>query len=274
MPGYRITIGNCEIISVTDLAMQFPWSVFFPNLSEADYEAYRELYPTCYGEGRFKADAGAYAIRSSGKTVLVDTGLGPGPHAWLGGASGRLVDDLKAKGVPVEGVDIVLHTHLHGDHVGWNMADGKPTFPNATYYAPEADLAYFEENIASNPQMQQVLPLREMGKLQAYSGETTITPDVTTVPTPGHTPGHSSVLIASGGEKALVTGDVAHHPMQLDRTEWSPAFDVDGKLSAETRGKIAARLESENMVAAFCHFPGEGFGRVVTQGNRRVFQAL
>jgi glyoxylase-like metal-dependent hydrolase (beta-lactamase superfamily II) len=274
MPGYKITVGNCEIISLTDLTMQFPWSMMFPNLTNTDVDAYRELYPACYGERGFKTDAGAYAVRSSGKTVVVDTGLGPGPIAMLGGIEGHLIEDMKAKGVPPESVDIVVHTHLHLDHVGWNLTGGKPTFPNATYYAPEGDLAYFEANLDSNPQMQQVLPLREMGKLQTFSGETSVTPDLTTVPSPGHTPGHSSVLISSAGEKAMVMGDVAHHPMQLDRTEWSPAFDVDPQASAATRAKLVDRLESENIIAAFCHFPGEGFGRIAREGNRRVFQAL
>lgn len=274
MPDYKITVGNCEIISLTDLEMQFPWSMFFPSLKESDYEPYRALYPACYGDRGYKTDAGAYAIRSSGKTVVVDTGLGPGPHAWLGNTSGRLTEDMNDKGVPPESVDIVFHTHLHGDHVGWNIVDGKPTFANATYYAPEEDVKFFEANLAANAQMTaQVLPLREMGKLKTYSGETTLTPELTTVPTPGHTPGHSSLLIASAGEKAMVMGDVAHHPMQLDRTEWSPAFDVDGDASAKTRAKIIDRLEAESIVAAFCHFPGEGFGRVGRQGNRRVFQA-
>lgn len=274
MPDYKITVGNCEIISLTDLTMQFPWSMMFPNLTAADVDAYHELYPACYGERGFKTDAGAYAVRSSGKTVVVDTGLGPGPHAWLGGMNGRLVDDMAEKGVTPESVDIVVHTHLHGDHVGWNLTGGKPTFPNAIYYAPEADMTFFEASLASNPQMQQVLPLREMGKLQTYSGETSITPGLTTVPTPGHTPGHSSVLVNSGGEKAMIMGDVAHHPMQLDRTEWSPAFDVDGVASAATRATVVGRLEDENIIAAFCHFPGEGFGRITRSGNRRVFQAL
>ncbi len=275
MPGYKINVGNCEIISFTDITMQFPWSMFFPSLREDDYEPYRDLYPACYGDRGYKTDAGAYAIRSSGKTVVVDTGLGYGPHPWLGGTTGRLADDMREKGVAPESADIVLHTHLHGDHVGWNITDGKPTFPNATYYAPEEDMKFFEASLAANPQMKdQVLPLREMGKLKTFSGETSLTDDLTTVPTPGHTPGHASLLVASGGEKAMIMGDVAHHPMQIDRPEWSPGFDVDGAAAAVTRAAVTDRLEKENIIAAFCHFPGDGFGRVVREANRRVFQAL
>lgn len=274
MSEYKITVGNCEIISLTDLTMRFPWSMFFPNLKEEEYEAYRETYPACYGEKMYVTDAGAYAVRSSGKTVVVDTGLGPGPHAWLGGSAGNLVEDMRAKGIRPESVDMVVHTHLHGDHVGWNLTDGQPTFPNATYYAPQEDMEFFEANLASNQQMQLVLPLREMGKLQTFRGETMLTPDLTTVPTAGHTPGHASVLVASGGEKAMIMGDVAHHPMQMDRPDWSPGFDVDGVKAAETRAKVADRLESENIIAAFCHFPGEGFGRIVRVAGRRVFQTM
>jgi glyoxylase-like metal-dependent hydrolase (beta-lactamase superfamily II) len=275
MPGYKISIGNCEIVSLTDAQMQFPWNMIFPSISEADREPYRELYPYCYGDVGFRTDAGAYAVRSSGKTVLVDTGIGPGPIAMLGGLEGKMIEDMKSKGITPEEVDIVVHTHLHFDHVSWNLTkDGKPTFPNATYYAPGADLTYFEANLQANPQMASVLPLRDMGKLQTYSGETTLTPDITTIPTPGHTPGHHSVLVASGGEKAIVTGDVAHHPMQMDHTEWSPAFDVDPQASAATRKALADRMENEGIVAAFCHFPGEGFGRITRSGSRRVFQAL
>jgi glyoxylase-like metal-dependent hydrolase (beta-lactamase superfamily II) len=274
MADYKITVGNCEIIPLTDLTMQFPWSVFFPSLKEEDYEAYRELYPACYGDQKYVTDAGAYAVRSGGKTVLVDTGLGPGPHAWLGGTAGRLVEDMRAKGVPPESVDIVIHTHLHGDHVGWNLTDGRPTFPNATYYAPQADMEYFEANLASNQQMQLVLPLKEMGKLQTFSGETSLAQGVTTVPTFGHTPGHVSVLVSSGGEKAMIMGDVAHHPMQVDRPDWSPGFDVDGVKAAETRAKVTERLENEGIIAAYCHFPGDGFGRIVRENGRRLFRAL
>jgi glyoxylase-like metal-dependent hydrolase (beta-lactamase superfamily II) len=274
MPGHKITVGNCEVISLTDAEMQFPWQIIFPNIPEADRESYRGLYPYCYGERGFRTDAGAYVIRSSGKTIIVDTGIGPGPIAMLGGLKGQMLDDMKAKGVQPADVDIVVHTHLHVDHVGWNITEGKPTFPNATYYAPEADLAYFEAGLATNPQMQQVLPLRDMGKLQTYSGETTITPEVTTISTPGHTPGHSSLLVDSSGEMAVVTGDLAHHPMQVDHTEWSPAFDVDQAASAESRRMLVDRMEQQSIIAAFCHFPGEGFGRISRSGNRRVFQAL
>ncbi|HVP04202.1 MAG TPA: MBL fold metallo-hydrolase [Dehalococcoidia bacterium] len=275
MPGYKITVGNCEIISLTDAHMQFPWVMFFVGIPLEELETYRDIYPACWGDRGFATDAGAYAVLTAGKTILVDTGIGPGPISELGGVQGSMLDDMRAKGISPAGVEIVVHTHLHFDHVGWNFVEGKPTFPNATHYAPEADIAYFSEHRAPNPQFEaQVEPLLKLGMLKGFSGEMTLAPGVSTIPTPGHTPGHSSVLAGSGGDFAIITGDLAHHPAQVDRTEWSPGWEHDPARSAESRRQIVERLEREGGIGAFCHFPGEGFGRIVRKGNRRVFQAL
>ncbi|HEY8767597.1 MAG TPA: hypothetical protein VIP09_10145, partial [Dehalococcoidia bacterium] len=137
-------------------------------------------------------------------------------------------------------------------------------------YAPQADFELFSENMQANPQMAQVSPLKGLGRLQLYSGEVSLARNVTTLPTPGH----ASVLVASSGEMAIISGDLAHHPAQVDHPEWSPAWEHDPKMSAASRKRIIERLESERGIAAFCHFPGEGFGRIVRSGNRRVFQAL
>ena len=275
MAGPRLTVGKVEIVALLDTPMEFPWNLFFPNNSPSDFEPYRDRYPQSFGQTGFQTNASCYAIRSQGKTVLCDTGIGPGPIAFLGGIRGRLLEDMKAKGVDPASVDVVVHTHLHGDHVGWNLAaDGSPNFPKATYYAPQADWDFFRAALASNPQMQQVLPLKELGKLELFSGEMAITAEVTTLPTPGHTPGHVSLLISSAGEKALVTGDLAHHPAQVERAEWSSGFDTDPKLAAETRAKVLDRLADDGSLAAFCHFPQPGFGKIVRLDGKRAFQAL
>ncbi len=275
MSSDKITVGNCEIISVHDLDLNFPSKMVFPNIAAADFDAYKDVYPTAFGPVGIAADCGGYAIRSGGKTIIVDTGFGPGPIPMLGGLKGNMLADMKSKGIAPESVDIVVHTHLHVDHVGWNIdADGKPTFPNARYYGPRADYDLFSQEMGSNPHMSQVVPLKEMGRLELFDGEITLTPEVTTVLTPGHTPGHSSVLVNSGGEKILITGDLAHHPAQVDRTEWSPSFDSDPTLAAETRLKMFKQLESEGTLAAFGHFPASGFGHIKTANGKRIFQAL
>jgi glyoxylase-like metal-dependent hydrolase (beta-lactamase superfamily II) len=271
----RITIGNVEIVAFVDIPFELPWGMVFPGKTDAEIQPYRNMYPAATGRIGASTQAGAYALRSGGKTVLCDTGLGPGPIDFLGGKGGRLLDDMRDKGVDPASVDVVIMTHLHSDHVGWNLdkPTGKPHFPNARYLVPQADWDFFTAALAANPQMEQVTPLEDLGLLELITGDVAVTSEITTHPTPGHTPGHLSLLVTSSGEKALVTGDVAHHPAQVDRTDWSPVFDTDSAASSNTRARIMEVLEAEGMTAAFCHFP-EPFGRIVRLDGKRVFQAI
>jgi len=256
------------------MPFELPWAMMFPGRSQAELDPYQKMYPFANGKVGLQTQAGAYAIRSRGKTVVCDTGLGPGPIAFLGGARGRLLDDMRDKGVDPASVDIVAITHLHADHVGWNLdGDGRPNFPNARYLVPQGDWDFFNAALDSNPQMQQVGPLKDLGRMDLISGETEVTADIRTMPTPGHTPGHMSFLIASAGEKAVIAGDVAHHPAQVNETGWCPVFDTDASASGNSRKRLMEMLESEGMAAAFCHFP-EPFGKIVRLEGKRIFQAL
>jgi glyoxylase-like metal-dependent hydrolase (beta-lactamase superfamily II) len=269
-----ISIGSVEIVALVDIPFELPWSMMFPGRAQSEIEAYQAMYPFANGKNGLQTRAGAYALRSQGRTILIDTGLGPGPIAFLGGARGRLLDDMRDKGLQPESIDMVAITHLHGDHVGWNLdGDGKPNFPNARYLIPQGDWDYFNTMLKTNKQMDQVTPLKDLGRMELISGETELTADVRSMPTPGHTPGHTSYLIASGGEKAVITGDLAHHPAQLNETDWCPVFDQDSSASSESRKRIVEMLEADGAIAAFCHFP-EPFGKIVRFEGKRVFQAL
>jgi len=270
----RITVGNVEIVALVDMPMELPWQIIFAGIPLSEFEAYRELYPQSFGDGRLATQCGAYAIRSEGRTVLCDTGIGPGPIQFLGGARGRLLDDMRDKGIRPEDVDIVVFTHLHGDHVGWTLsADSQPTFPNARHLVSQEDRDYFGKMLETNQQMQQVLPLESLGALDLFSGERAVTSEITTYPTPGHTPGHTSLLITSNGEKAIITGDLAHHPAQVDRFDWCSSFDTNSVETTATRQKVFDRMEAEGLVAAFCHFP-EPFGKLIRAEGKRVFRAI
>src|SRR3990172_5137869 len=111
MTASRVNVGGVEIISVLDTPMEFPWNLFFPNQSQVEFEAYRSLYPEAFGSFGFRTNATCYVLRSRGKTIVCDTGIGPGPIEMLGGIRGRLLDDMKSKGVQPESVDMVVHTH-------------------------------------------------------------------------------------------------------------------------------------------------------------------
>ncbi len=270
----RMNVGNVEIVSLLDTPFEIPWQIFFPERSESDFEPYRERYPRSYGERGFRTQAGCYAVRSQGQTILCDTGIGPGPIQFLGGLRGSLLEDMRGKGIPPEDVDTVFFTHLHGDHVGWNLsANGAPNFPKARHLVPQADWDYFGKMLETNQQMQQVTPLADQGVMDLISGEQTLTSEVTTYPTPGHTPGHTSLLISSAGERAIITGDLAHHPAQIDHVEWCSAFDADARTTTETRRKVFDQAEADRLITAFCHFP-DPFGKLIPLQGKRVFQAL
>jgi glyoxylase-like metal-dependent hydrolase (beta-lactamase superfamily II) len=275
MPAHTLKVGDAEIIALHDLPFALPYEVFFPAIERGQIDEYKPHCPGSWKGELFNTQAGAYAIRSEGKTILCDTGFGPGPIAFLNNATGMLLSDMRTKGIDPADVTTVIHTHLHGDHVGWNLSpEGKPNFPNARHIAPQADWDYFKADLANQPQMQQVVPLYEMGLLDLVAGETTITREVTTYPTPGHTPGHQSVMVTSGGERTLITGDLAHHPAQVDHPEWCSAFDMDHVQTTDTRKTLFAQLEADGIPVAFCHFPEAPFGKLVRAGTKRIWRAL
>jgi len=275
MPTHTLKVGDAEVIALADMPMQIPYEIFFPGVPRAEIDGYEERYPGSWSNGMFYTHVSAYAVRSQGQTILCDTGFGPGPIAFLNNARGEMLNDMRAKGVDPASVDIVVHTHLHGDHVGWNLApDGKPNFPSARFIAPQADWDHFNADLQNQAQMQQVMPLHEMGLLELVSGEKAINSEVTTYPTPGHTPGHQSIMVTSGGERILITGDLAHHPAQVDQPDWCSAFDIDQQVTARTRADMFAQLEADGIKVAFCHFPEAPFGELVRVGTRRIWQAV
>ncbi len=273
-----LTVGKVEIVPVLDATMDFDWRIFFPNNSPADFDPYRDIYPGAFSpDGKFRTQAHCYALRSQGRTLLIDTGVGPGPIQWLGGVRGRLLEEMSSKGISAEDVQTVAFTHLHSDHVGWNVAaDGRPTFPHARYLVPQADWDHFTspQMIAGSGAQQAVVPLKQAGVMELFSGEIALTEEVTTLSTPGHTPGHTSFLVSSRGERAIITGDLAHHPAQVERTEWCSGFDGEPAGATASRRKVFDQLESEGLTAVLCHFPGDGIGRLVRLEGKRVFQAL
>ena len=170
-----------------------------------------------------------------------------------------------------------MTTHLHGDHVGWNFTDGRPTFPNARYLVPKVDYEYWtsDEVLASSPRVQtQVIPLLDLGVIDLIEGDHQITEELTALPRPGHTPGHISITVSSEGQRGFILGDVAHSPAQAHYTNWSPPFDVDPDVARTTRHRVLDRLEREGSLVSAGHYPAPGFGRFARRQGRRYWQAI
>ncbi len=266
MADYNATVGNVELVSLTDGQGDMDPLQVFPA---SDMDKWRE-YPQLLDEGaHIHPRFGSVAARSGGKLIIVDTGLVE--------QSGTLMDEIQQKGVDPGAVDFVVITHLHPDHIGWNLKDGSPTFPNARYLVSQTDWDYWTQpSVLENAGhiKDQALPLESLNVLDLIEGEYSVTDELTTLPTPGHTPGHISIAISSSGQRGFILGDVAHSPAQAHYTDWSPAFDVDGNVSRRTRHEILDRVESEGALVSAGHFPGSGFGRFAREGGRRVWQGV
>lgn len=285
-----VKIGDVEITAVLDMVppSREP-SMMFNSTSETDWSRYQDILEN----GRLQLYYGVWVVRSQGKLILVDTGMGPGPHAHLGDATGNLYEELRpvlsppdnsqnTNVSPTDQIDIVVHTHLHGDHVGWNLryqgGMPAPTFRRATYLVPKLDWVHFTspEIIDSAPQVQrQVMPLQRLRKMELFEGEHTITDEVSTYPTPGHTPGHQSILISSRGEKAIIAGDVLHSKVQVHEPSWCAGVDIDKAQSTSSREWLLDRAEAEGSLVAAGHFhPSENLGKIVRLEGRRYWQGI
>ena len=269
-----IHVGSVEVMSVSDGTLSFDKGQFFPDISEESWRPYMdELTP----DGRVLMNVGSFVLRSEGKTILVDTGLGPDPLSAGISDYGHLLDDIMAKEVPPNEVDIVLMTHIHVDHVGWNLTAGKPTFPMANYLIPQREWDYWTKpEVVKDAEhiRNQVLPLKDHNVIEFMGDDYQITDELTTVSTPGHTPGHVSIAIASQGERAYILGDVAHSPAQAHYTDWCPIFDVEPDLSRKTRHQVLDMLEAQGILVSAGHFPDPGFGHFVKGETRRMWQGI
>lgn len=284
MPTESIQLGRLKILSVLDTTMIGRPSAMWPG--RATDEAMEPHRHWLDERGLMHFRIGSFAVHGTSRPlVLVDTGFGgrerePSPGG-LRFRPGTMLEGLAAHGIAPGDVDIVLFTHLHIDHVGWNTVDydGRPvlTFPRARYLVSRREWEYWTNaEIAEGNQYVQdcVLPLRDSGRLELIDGEMAVTSELTAVPTPGHTPGHCSVAIVSDGERGVITGDVAHSPIQLTETEWSLALDLDPSLAARTRAGFTDRFDAEGTTVIGTHFPHPGFGRFIHLNGRRYWRAL
>ncbi|MCI0855584.1 MAG: MBL fold metallo-hydrolase [Chloroflexi bacterium] len=242
-----MTVGSVEIVRVTDGSITGPPAFFFSGIPPSMYEP--ALGSGLRSDGMIDIEFGSFLVRSSGKTLLIDTGMGN----KRGSPGGRLLDSLKQIGVSPGDIDVVMNTHLHINHVGWNCIeqDGAfvPTFPNAEYWVAEKEWSFWTSDpdlVAEEGQhlVSDVLPLQDSPQLKLVDGEAAITPEVSLLPTPGHTPGYSSLAISSAGESAIILGDVAHHPLHLERL-WIASVDELPRTSRRTKRALAQRLIDE-----------------------------
>lgn len=265
-------IGSLEVQSVWDGFWTFPVELMFPSQAPEDWARHEtHLDP----DGRFRMDVGGYLVRTDTRTMLVDLGYGA-PTSFFPQFEAKFLESLAALGQsPVDITDVIL-THLHFDHFGLASRDGRPVFPNATYRCHLKDWDVFVTEGAPQPFADALgLPSANAGhwldpvqdRLEPWAGDTTIAPGIDVLDAPGHTPGHSVVLLSSGGDRALLLGDVVHTPVELVEPAWQMIGDDDPAQSRRTRDSLVSEFAGTDTRIAAGHFPDLRFGRLVTDGE-------
>lgn len=276
-----IAVGDVSLTALLDVDIPFSAAVeqVFPGLEPHEWEAHRSRYPEAFADGgAWRYVVTCYLLRAGERRILVDTGCGSATLAFPSfiGVGGGLHERLAALDVSAQEIDTVLITHVHPDHVGGVLAPGAgepaPAFPRARYLVPREDWEAW-----SRPEVQEafpvpyvgdtIAPLVAAGAVDLVDGERPVAPQLTLLPTPGHTPGSSSVLIDSRGERAMLVGDVWLHPAQVTDPSLGCSFDMEPETARATRASLAERIADEGMVMGACHFP-EPFGQLVRLERR------
>jgi glyoxylase-like metal-dependent hydrolase (beta-lactamase superfamily II) len=289
-----IIVGQAAISRVVEWAGPLQTAgTTFPDTSRQDWLAHEDVLTPHFWDATTDAyflNIQTWVLRTGGRTILVDTGVGndrdrPQVPAFTNLRTDFL-DQLGSVGVEREDVDVVVNTHIHYDHVGWNthLVDGlfEPTFPHATYLVPRADFEYFQPGSGKlrAPETEDeerrfrgielvfrdsVAPLAAAGQLHLWDGSYNIPGTLATLrPAPGHTPG-SSVLWLE--DRAVFVGDVIHTPLQVFHPHIRCGFDVDASSARASRSKVLAEAAACGAVILPAHLPGRSALTVRTDGE-------
>jgi len=284
-------LGNAVLARVVEWQVAgLSFELFPQSPTEAWSEQAADYTPMFWSDVGWRIALQTWVIEVDGLTVLVDTGAGndrdrpampPIDHLHT-----DFLDALRAAGVEPDSVDVVVNTHIHSDHVGWNtMRDGDdwvPTFPNARYVMPEADYRHFHPDNAddwSAPRTEadaarqagwrimfadSIVPVEE--QMELWSEDHQLSESLRLRPAPGHTPG-SSVLWLDAGKPAVFVGDLTHCPIQIHRPMDPCAFDDDFAMAAVTRKRVLTEASRRRAAVIPAHYPGRGGATVVARGD-------
>ena len=277
MENLRWDIGDVRVTRIVESDTTFSIYDLLPAATSEALTLHKHWLQPHFidDEGQIKISFHSLVVESRDKVIVVDTCIGEhgnpfAPDEPIVVADGFL-ENLAASGFPREEVDVVLCTHLHYDHVGWNTMRVKgrwvPTFPNAQYLFAKTEYEHWQlesQMPVAGTFDDAVKAVFDAGLADLVEMNHKITEEVCLIPTPGHSPGHVSVLIRSGGQQALITGDMTHHPVQWAEPEWSLSMvDYDEELSTQTRRQVAAEHADTGTLVIGTHYPSPTAGHLV-----------
>jgi glyoxylase-like metal-dependent hydrolase (beta-lactamase superfamily II) len=275
----RLDVGQVLVSAIVERAGPTRPTWLLPDATPEAVERHRGWLAPHFldDKGRFLQSIHTFVVRTPALTVLVDTCVGNDkdrggrpPFHMLHTA---FLEDLRAAGVAPESIDVVLCTHLHVDHVGWNtrLERGRwvPTFPRARYLFARREWEHWSaerDDDTVRIMADSVTPIVEAGLATFVEADHRISDELWLEPTPGHTPGHVSVRLRSGDADAVITGDLMHHPIQMAEPQWCSHFDVDPEQARKTRRAFCERYADRPVTVLGTHFHHPTAGRIVTHG--------
>lgn len=282
----EIVLGDVSVTRVIEYfgSVELSPETFFPD--SGPWDAGPDwLVPDFYDPGSNMCVSAlqTWVLRSQGRTILIDTGAGnhkqrPGT-VWDQMETGFLTNLVRA-GVRPEDVDVVVNTHLHNDHVGWNtvLRDGEwvPTFPNATYVMSRPDFEFWNP-ANGHPSLlgdtarlvfeDSVAPVHRAGQVQLWDGHLDLDTNLRLDLAPGHTPGSSILTLGSGSERAVFVGDLLHTPLQMIEPDINSCFCEDPALARATRRQVLGHAADTNTLVFPAHLGGHGGAEICHQGE-------
>ena len=272
-PGYyRMMVGDIEVTALSDGTVGLPVTKLINNQPAAETE---KALARSYLRDPVETSVNAYLINTGSRLVMVDTGAG----GFFGPTLGKLQASIRAAGYAPEQIDEIYITHMHGDHVGGLLADGKPAFANAVVRADQRDADFWLSQAAMDKApdeakgffkaaMATVGAYQAAGRFKAFDGNTELVSGVRSQVAYGHTPGHSTYVVESKGEKLVLWGDLMHvAAVQFAKPMLTIAFDTDNAAAAAQRAKAYADAAEQGHWVGSTHLSFPGMGRLRANGD-------
>jgi len=279
--------GNIRVQSVQELERtDWPLAQLFADVSPeqfAETVAARDERFANLQTGNLRMSSHSLILRTPQGNVMIDTCVGNDkqhPYIPLWHLqSWPYLERLGRLGLTPDDIDYVCCTHLHADHVGWNtrLENGVwvPTFPNARYLFAEPELRYWEQTHRDNPKHvfanswhESVLPVIEAGRADVVAADHEIVTGVCLQPAFGHSPGNVVIVVSAGRQRAVLSGDVLHHPVQIERPYWNSMYDQSRELAQATREELLQSIADGETWLIGAHFAGPTALRVIEGGGR------
>ncbi|WP_409563150.1 MBL fold metallo-hydrolase [Hyphomicrobium sp. MC8b] len=273
---YAVRVGDIDVLVISDGVLPLPTAMLGPNVEAADRADWlKEMF---LPPDAFDWALNAVVVRSGGRTILIDAGLGSDPDLHLPRA-GQLIKRLEAAGIDLSTVTDVVLTHMHMDHVGGLLVDGVKDRlrPDLRIHVAAAEIAFWESPDFSRTAMPPGFPdalrvaaqrfVQEYsGQLQRFDEEQEVAPGVIVYRTGGHTPGHSVVRLASGGDRLMFAGD-AMFAVGFEHPDWHNGFEHDPEEAARVRIRLLRELAETGAMLVATHLPFPSVGRVAVDGD-------